>query len=517
MKKIIISIFIIGALLQFACKKNNNGGPPVVTNVRTPNPAQADSSFTSALPGTLIVIQGHGFDGLQQVYFNDTSAYFNPVYVTSTNIILQIPTYAQTAATNPNVPSTIRIVTSHGSTTYTFKLYEDAPVITAASLDSTGTILTIQGINLIGVKKITFPVPGVDTSPSFQVDTNWQQITAKIPAGTPFNDSVRVYCTFGTASFPYPPLMLIKSISNENAIAGDTITLNGTNFVGIQSVTFPGSIPAANFWTVNVNTLMAVVPSGITAPDTIRISSNALGNASATQLFDSYLTYPSPGYLSTFENQWPASPNNTSFVGWTGSYAAAPTTAYPNGTGSCTYFNNGGTIPGNTAAGGNQGNPGFIQLDDMPWVANTAVPAANYSLKFEIYVASPWKAGTLFIMAGDWYGWTHYLAHYEPWTTAPGNVYQPDGWTTVTIPLSQFINAVGGTSVLISGKTQGPITDANNWDYESWPVGGTPPNLISDFGTTALCFALANDQASPTVAVGGMNIAIDNVRIVQGQ
>ena len=121
-------------------------------------------------------------------------------------------------------------------------------------------------------------------------------------------------------------------------------------------------------------------------------------------------------------------------------------------------------------------------------------------------------------MAGDWYGWTHYLAHYEPWTTASGGVYQPSGWTTVTIPLSQFISPTnGGTSVMIGGKTQSPITDANNWDYQSWPVGGAAPNLISDFGSTALCFALANDQSSPTVAVGGMNIAIDNVRIVQGQ
>ncbi len=515
MKKIIIAIFILGALVQFACKKNSGGGPPVVTDVRVPTPAQKDSFFTSAVPGTLIVIQGHGFDGLQTVYFNDTSAYFNPVYATSTNIIIQVPSYAQTAATKPGVPSTIRIVTSHGSTTYTFKLYEKAPVITALSLDSTGTILTISGSNLIGVQKVTFPVPNPDTALSYIVDTNWQQITAMIPPGTPFNDSVRVYCTFGVAAFPYPPPMLIKSVSNENAIAGDTITLTGSNFVGIKSVTFPGGIAASSFTTVNVNTLSAVVPAGITAPDTLHIS-GVLGTTGSTQLFDSYLSPTSPGYLSTFEQQWAT--DNTSFLGWTGSYAGAPATAYPNATGGVAYFNNAGAIPGNTAAGGNQGNPGFIQLNDVPWVANTAVPAANYSLKFEIYVATPWKAGTIFIMAGDWYGWTHYLAHYEPWTTAAGGVYQPSGWTTVTIPLSQFISpASGGTSVLIGGKTQSPITDKTNWDYQSWPVGGAAPNLISDFGATALCFALANDQSSPVVPVGGMNIAIDNVRIVKGQ
>jgi hypothetical protein len=121
-------------------------------------------------------------------------------------------------------------------------------------------------------------------------------------------------------------------------------------------------------------------------------------------------------------------------------------------------------------------------------------------------------------MGGDWYGWQHYVARYAPWTTAPGGSFQPTGWTTVTIPLSQFINATsGGTSVLISGKTQSPITDANVWDYQSWPVGGANPSTIASFGSTALCFTLVNDQASPSVPKNGLNIAIDNVRIVQGQ
>jgi len=54
-----------------------------------------------------------------------------------------------------------------------------------------------------------------------------------------------------------------------------------------------------------------------------------LGAATAPELFDTYLTYTSPGYLSTFEQQWAG--DNTSFVGWTGGYADQPTTAskYP--------------------------------------------------------------------------------------------------------------------------------------------------------------------------------------------
>jgi hypothetical protein len=109
------------------------------------------------------------------------------------------------------------------------------------------------------------------------------------------------------------------------------------------------------------------------------------------------------------------------------------------------------------------------------------------------------------------------VARLAPWTTAPGGIYQPSGWTTITIPLNQFINPVGGTSVLANGSTQAPITDANVWDYGSWPVGGTAPATIAAFGSTAVCFAMVNDEASPSVPVKGLNVAIDNVRIVKGQ
>ena len=51
--------------------------------------------------------------------------------------------------------------------------------------------------------------------------------------------------------------------------------------------------------------------------------SGALGTVSSPQLFDSYITHTSPGYLSTFEVQYAS--DNTGFVGWTGGYADAAT------------------------------------------------------------------------------------------------------------------------------------------------------------------------------------------------
>ena len=121
MKKIAFFIIIVGAVI-FSCKKNESGtGQPVITQVRVVDTTKRDSTFTQAVPGTLIVIEGNNFSGLQAVFFNDTSAYFNPVYVTSTNIIVTIPATAQTAATDPNVPSIIKVVTNHGTATYSLQ------------------------------------------------------------------------------------------------------------------------------------------------------------------------------------------------------------------------------------------------------------------------------------------------------------------------------------------------------------------------------------------------------------
>ncbi len=495
MKRILLFIIVLAGLVQFACKKNSSGGEPVVKDVRTVTPAQADSFFTEALPGSLIVIQGSGFSGLQAVYFNDTAAAFNPAYATNTNIIVTIPATAQTAATNPDVPSVIKIVTNHGTTTYSFKLYLPPPAITSISLDNTGTVLYINGTNLAGIKKITFPIGNKDTATSYTVNTTYTQITAGIPTGTLSVDSVRVYCTFGTASYPYPPPMSIASVSNENAVSGTTITITGTNLIGVAKVLFPGGIAGTNLLSQSVNQLTVMVPPGITTVDSLRLQ-GVLGSAAAPQLFDSYLTHPAPGYLSTFEGD--NASDNTGFIGWTGGYANASqaATSYPNGTGAVGVLQQGSPM-GKNAGATSQGNPGLLQLNDEPWVSSTANVVAGYSLKFEIYVASPWKAGEIWISVGDWYKWTSYTARYAPWSTTTSGTFQPAGWVTVTIPLPQFITG-------------------NQFYQTAWSTSGSPAVHFADYPYTSLCFMIANDQAV-TVPVNSINVAIDNVRIVQGQ
>jgi hypothetical protein len=495
MKKIAFFIIIAGAVL-YSCKKNNSGsGQPVITNVRSVDTTKRDSSFKQAVPGTLIVIQGNNFDGLKAVLFNDTSAYFNPSYATNTNIIINIPASAQTAATNPTVPSIIKVVTSHGTATYSFRLYLPPPVITSISLDNSGTVVFINGYNFAGIKKITFPVSVNDTALSYTVNKTFTQIKAAIPPGTPFNDSLRVYCTFGTGVYSYPPPMNITSVSNENGAAGTSITVTGTNFIGINKVIFPGNISGTNLIVPSVNQLTVTVPAGITTTDSLRIT-GVLGTAASPQLFDSYIIHPSPGYICTFEAQYAS--DNTGFVGWTGGYADASTTAanYPGGTGGSAVLLQSSPMSANTGPT-SQGNPGLLQLSPFPWVSNTSLSISNYSLKFEVYTKTTWSKGEIWIAVGGWYGWSSYTARYAPWETATGGKYQPAGWVTVTIPLTQFITG-------------------NQFWQTAWSTAGSPASKFSDYPATNLCFMIANDQPS-AVPAKSINLAIDNVRIVKGQ
>src|SRR5262249_10200318 len=154
---------------------------------------------------------------------------------------------------------------------------------------------------------------------------------------------------------------------------------------------------------------------------------------------------------------------NQGFVGWTGGYASAPSTTFPNSTGGMAVLTNGAPMNGG-ANPGSQGNAGFVQLYDVPWIANAGTSVNGYSLKFEVYVASGWSAGAIGVLNGGWYGWPGQMARYAPWTTATGGNFQPKGWVTATIPINQFITATGGGQ-----------TDDNQWDLKTFPTGGTHP------------------------------------------
>lgn len=492
-KDVFMVIAVIAGLAFFGCKRNDMTGTPIITGVRAVDTAERDSFFTAGKPGDLVAIQGHNLGGLRAVYFNDTLASFNPVYATPTNILVYIPSFAETVATDPKASNEIRILTTHGSASYSFKLVLDPPYINSIAFNDSGTQVIISGGNFQGLSKVTFP--GNQDAPSFTVDTAYRTIHAVIPQGSGIKDSLRVYCTFGDAAFAFPPPMTVSDVSDENASAGTTLIINGINFVGIDKVTFPGGIAGTDIVSHGVHQITVTVPDGITAPGSV-VLSGTLGSVQAPYTFDSWLQPASPGYITNFENQWNA--DNTGFVGWTGTYDDAATAAanYPGATGACGALIQGSPMPEKTSAG-TQGNAGFLQLNPVAWVTDPATTkVSDYSLKFEVYVKKPWSAGEVWIAVGAWYGWTNYAARYAPWDGASGGKYQTSGWVTVTIPLTRML--------------------AGNPFYNTSFTEGSPATYFSDYGATDLCFMLMNG-GGPDVPANSLDIAIDNVRIVKNK
>jgi hypothetical protein len=128
---------------------------------------------------------------------------------------------------------------------------------TESGLNST---VTITGVNFTGANKVTFG--GVNAS-SFTVNSP-TTITAKVGSGK--TGDVYVASPNGFSSLPgftYLPPPTISSFTPTSAVQGNKITITGTNFVNVASVTFGGT-PASSFAVVSPNQIDVIVGVGET-------------------------------------------------------------------------------------------------------------------------------------------------------------------------------------------------------------------------------------------------------------
>jgi hypothetical protein len=94
--KNIAMLLLFTALLTgwVACEKDDpsdSNATPHVKYVRPTNAAAADSLLTKAAMGSTIALIGDGLEGVCEIWFNDQKAKLNPVYITSTSIIVTVP------------------------------------------------------------------------------------------------------------------------------------------------------------------------------------------------------------------------------------------------------------------------------------------------------------------------------------------------------------------------------------------------------------------------------------------
>lgn len=269
-----IAIAIMIALFVSSCSDDdNNAGQPVIDSVVITDPAFADSTFTQATPGSMIVIQGHNLSHATALFINGQNINFNPNFNTDHSIIATIPTEEdgfELTVWNKDLASEIKVVTKGGVATYQFKVLAPVPTINriaGAYPRETGDILTVYGINFLDITRVYFD----DVNPYPEKTEEGETI----PTGNEINvtdyslslnryldDKTKLYVTdsemkLTLPALPYmtgflvietpqgntvidyaalPPAPVLKALSSDMPIPGSKVTMKGSYFIDVTGI-----------------------------------------------------------------------------------------------------------------------------------------------------------------------------------------------------------------------------------------------------------------------------------------
>ena len=370
----------------------------------------------------------------------------------------------------------------------------NAPVITeirnyAASPNDTivdkivpGQWIVITGKNLENGTEILIDGVPVEFNPGLFTDTH---AVIQVPSAIPFPsvpesqfNTITYVTKEGSVVFPFsvvagPPS--ITSISNENAIEGDEVTIFGTNLFLVSELVFGGT-EITDFTEVDDGTSISFVMPNITTSGPLSITTQSGSISTVFNVKD--LT---TGIISKVDDfgryEW-----------WGGAELASgdPNSGWPSynpdfpGNPTIYFTFNYSDIPPGQGANWTHA----IRLSDGPWVPveNLSDPIGNWAVKFEMNIPNDWTGGSICIYSSN----TDYLARYEPWLKT--GKFKTTGWQTVTIPLNTFSKSEG------KGDAAQAITD-----------------LIDSNGNSAMQIFLHNYETSGIGFYG----AFDNIRVVK--
>ena len=271
--------------------------PPTITSV-SPN-----SGIISG--GTPITITGTNFIQFTNIPFanplnNIVNVFINGFPATSVviNNLYTIITAVTPAGTNG--VKTLTIMTSGGGVNTSFTYF--TPTISYISPNrgpiTGGTLVTMTGINLLGVLSITN---------ASIVSVNNTNITATMSAGTGTITITVTWAVGVSSSIPYtysdtPLITLVKP--NGGPVGGGTIiTITGTSFIG-STVTIGGN-PATNVSIINNSIITATTPKGVFGRQVVVIT-----NTGGQKAY-SFFTYNPPPPAPPFsERECPGPPYN---------------------------------------------------------------------------------------------------------------------------------------------------------------------------------------------------------------
>lgn len=215
-------------------------GPPVVQSF----------SPTVAGLGMTVTITGQNFTNATAVKFGGTNA---------TSFTIVSPTVI-TAVVGAGAIGNVSVTTSYGTGTAANFTWVTIPKITSftPAVAGTDSTVTITGSNFTPVTAVTF---GGIPAASFSIIN---ATTIKAVVGSGATGKIAVTDPVFTADidgFTYAPAPNITSFTPLQGIAGDQVTLTGTNFIGVSNVKF-GGIDATSFTVPSSTTIKAIVSGG---------------------------------------------------------------------------------------------------------------------------------------------------------------------------------------------------------------------------------------------------------------
>lgn len=238
---------------------------------------------SSGVVGTVIDIAGFNFFNVSGVTIGGVSASY--AVQDQNHVLATVPSSLSTGAKDVRVTST-----SHGSATLTFGFTVTNPPVTISSVSpsqffqDTAATITITGTNFINVTSVTI---GGTTCTSVVVSGS-TQITCTTPAKAAGSYTLTVTtAAHGSASTTFNyianPPVTITSVSPARGVQNTThaITITGTNFINVTSVTIGGTA-CTGVSVPNSTQITCTTPSKPVGSYSLFVATSAHGSVTST-------------------------------------------------------------------------------------------------------------------------------------------------------------------------------------------------------------------------------------------
>lgn len=176
-KILLLLLLAVGAVSILSSCEKEESGTPSIDYVRVTRPESSDSLLVGAGQGQLIAIVGRNLQDAVEVWFNDQQARLTPTYITSTTILVSVPTQIPQEVNNQ-----LKIVFRNGYVLiHNFEVQIGEPVVNSMVSEyvNEGDIAIIRGNYFYEPLTVTFT--GGATGELVAVDD--EEIQVRVPAG----------------------------------------------------------------------------------------------------------------------------------------------------------------------------------------------------------------------------------------------------------------------------------------------------------------------------------------------